>query len=258
MTRFVWMGSFVLALFLGLVALGCSGGGQQNAEMDDQDAMGMEDGDLPEPPAPAARSGSGSGASQGTATRQVPEDRKKSVTPAPPSTVTLTVPEGTNLSIAIDGEVTSATAAVGDPVGATLRQPVVVGSRVVFPADSRLRGRVTDVKPASKGFKDTGGAVAVSFDRITSPSGNSATIVAGFTKVATGSGGKKAAIIGGSAAGGALLGKVLGKDTKGSAVVGGAIGTAVAGGTKGKEAILEPGEQIDIGLEQAVRVTLAR
>ncbi len=74
--------------------------------------------------------------------------------------------------------------------------------------------------------------------------------------MAEGSGGKKAAIIGGSAAGGLLLGKVLGKDSKGAALIGGAIGTAVAGGTKGKESIINADEEVSVSLEHAAQTSL--
>ena len=239
MTRFESVSMFTLVMFLALLAFGCSGQGDQVADgSSDAEAGQGQEGDLTEPPG------------------QVPEERPRTV--SPPSTMTVTIPEGTTLAISFVDPITSATAVAGDRVVATLRRPVVAGDRVIFPADSRVEGRVTDVKPATKGFKDTGGAVAVSFERITSASGRKATILAGFTKIAEGSGKKKAAIIGGSAAGGALLGKVLDKDTAGAAVIGGAIGTAVAGGTKGKEAIIEPGEEMTVGLEQSVRVTIRR
>ncbi|HXH27956.1 MAG TPA: hypothetical protein VNL37_02860, partial [Candidatus Polarisedimenticolia bacterium] len=191
----------------------------------------------------------------------VPEERPRRVAPQPPpepATVTVSIPQGTTRAIQFDQEVTSANAQVGDPVAARLKGPVIVGDRVVFAAGSRVEGKVVDVKPATKGFKDTSGALAVTFDRIVAPDGHAASIVAGFTKVAEGSGKKKAAIIGGSAAGGALLGKMLGKDAKGAAILGGAIGTAVAGGTKGKEAVLAADEELDVALEQAAKTTLKR
>ncbi len=252
MTRFTSVSMITLVMFLALLAFGCSGGGNQVADgSSEPEASRVQEEDLPEPPPPQTAS---------TVTqqqpRQVPEERPRRV--SAPSTMTVTIPQGTTLAISFVDPITSETAMAGDPVVATLRQPVIAGDRVVFPADSRVEGRVTDVKPATKGFKDTSGAVAVSFDRITSPSGRKATIVAGFTKIAEGSGKKKAAIIGGSAAGGALLGKVLDKDTAGAALIGGAIGTAVAGGTKGKESIIEPGEEMTVGLEEAVRVTIRR
>src|SRR5206468_11366556 len=154
-------------------------------------------------------------------------------------------------AVTISDAITSETAQPGDRVSATLKSPVISGDRVAFPAGSRVEGRITDVKSAKKGFKDTGGALSISFNRLVAPDGHSASIDAGFTKLATGSAGKKAGIIGGSAAGGALLGKVLGKDAKGAAILGGAIGTAVAGSTKGKEAVIQPDENIAVSLERS-------
>ncbi|HYS77621.1 MAG TPA: hypothetical protein VEO94_02195, partial [Candidatus Dormibacteraeota bacterium] len=109
---------------------------------------------------------------------------------------------------------------------------------------------------AKKGFKDTGGALSISFNRIVAPDGHSASIEAGMTRLAKGSAGKKAGIIGGSAVGGALLGKMLGKDAKGGALLGGAIGTAVAGTTKGKEAVIEAGEEMTVNLQRPAEATL--
>ncbi len=187
------------------------------------------------------------------------EERPRRITPEPPpqpTTVTLTIPKGTSLSLALMEPLTSESAAVGAPVTAELKNPVIVGDRVVFQAGSRVEGKVSDVKSAKKGFKDTGGALAISFDRIVAPDGHHAAIAAGFTRVAKGSGQKKGAIIGGSALGAAILGHMLGKDSKGAAVVGGAVGTAVAAGTKGKEATIGPDESIAVALEQPAQVTV--
>jgi hypothetical protein len=178
--------------------------------------------------------------------------------PKPPATVTLTIPAGTSMTLVFSEPLTSETAAVGDTVTVQLKTPIIVGDRVAFPAGSRVEGKVSDVKSASKGFKETGGALALTFDRIVGTDGRKASILAGFTKVAEGSGKKKAAIIGGSAVGGALLGKVLGKDEKGAALVGGAIGTAVAGSTRGLEAKIAADEEVPVSLESAATVTVKR
>jgi len=100
--------------------------------------------------------------------------------------------------------------------------------------------------------------MAVTFNRIVAPDGHRATIDAAFSKVAEGSAKKKGAIIGGSAVGGLLLGKILGKDAAGSTVIGGAIGTAVAGSTKGKEAVINPEDEINVTLQQTSSTTLQR
>jgi hypothetical protein len=176
--------------------------------------------------------------------------------PPQPAPVVVTIPAGTALSVSLPEALSSENAVTGDKVRGTLQSQLIVGDRVVFPAGSTVDGVVSDVKSAKKGFKDTGGALSLKFTRLTAPDGHSASISAGFTKVATGSAGKKAGIIGGSAVGGALLGKVLGKDAKGGALLGGAVGTAVAGTTKGREAVIEPNEEIKLGLERSAETTL--
>lgn len=208
------------------------------------------------PPAPAEPARPVSRPATGT----IPEEQPRASVPKPqpPATVTLKIPAGTALTLMFSEPLTSETAQVGDSVTAQLKGPIIVGDRVVFPAGSRVEGRVSDVKSASKGFKETAGALALTFDRIVGSDGRKASILAGFTKVAEGSGKKKAAIIGGSAVGGAILGKVLGKDEKGSAIIGGAIGTAVAGSTRGAEAKIAPDEEVAVNLERDASVTIKR
>ena len=192
-------------------------------------------------------------------TGTIPEERQQAaapVQPAAPPPVVVTLPAGTALAVTMPDAITSGTAQVGDRVTATLKNPVIAGDRVAFPAGSRVEGKISDVKSAKKGFKDTGGALSISFNRIVAPDGHSASIEAGMTRLAKGSAGKKAGIIGGSAVGGALLGKMLGKDAKGGALLGGAIGTAVAGTTKGKEAVIEAGEEMTVNLQRPAEATL--
>jgi hypothetical protein len=258
----------VLPLLL-LAAAGCSS--QKNDSMDtaeqapppptapnDSEMAGTT---APEPPpAPAQHKSTAATHPQRTRTSQsaseIPEERTRAAEPQQPAMVRVTIPAGTSLAANLPEALSSENASVGDKVSATLKSPLIVGDRVVFPAGSTVEGRVSDVKSAKKGFKDTGGALSLQFDRITAPDGHSASISAGFTKVATGSAGKKAGIIGGSAVGGALLGKILGKDAKGAAVVGGAIGTAVAGTTKGREAVIQPDEDIKVSLERSAETAL--
>ncbi len=252
-----------------LLGTGCSSQPSDNAEMTDQAApapssdAGMNGSTAEQaPPPPAAHETAPRSHPQRThassqGARSVPEERSSqpSVPQAPPPVV-VTIPSGTSLGLNLAEPLSSATAMVGDKVRATLKSPVIVGDRVLFPAGSSVSGQVSDVKSAKKGFKDTGGAMSVLFTRLTAPDGHSASINAGFTKVAQGSAGKKAGIIGGSAVGGALLGRMLGKDAKGAALLGGAVGTAVAGSTKGREATIDPAEDLTVTLERSAETTL--
>jgi hypothetical protein len=254
----------LLAAFFALPALQCAAQKSEDVQVSEQapppsaPVPAAEAAPAP-PPEPAPPPPAKQSATRPAAT--IPEERPRRLSalpPAEPATVTVTIPQGTSVVVHLAEALTSETALVGDDVTATLSQPIIVGDRVAFPAGSQVKGRVTDVKSASKGFTETGGALAISFDRIVAADGHSAAIAAAFTKLATGSGKKKAAIIGGSAVGGALLGKVLGKDAKGAAVIGGAVGTAVAGATKGKEAIIAPEEEIVVNLERAAPTTMKR
>jgi hypothetical protein len=210
---------------------------------------------VPPPPAPAPRPARPA-APRASA---IPEESHAAPPVAPaPQTVTLTNPAGTQFSVGFGAEITSETAAPGDSVVATLKQPIIVGDRVLFPQGSAVHGTISDVKSAKKGFKDTGGALSIQFNSIVAPDGTKATIAAAMTKVAEGSAAKKGAIIGGSAVGGALLGRMLGKNTAGSAAVGAAVGTAVAGTTKGREAVIKTEDNIELSLEQNAKVTVRR
>ena len=182
--------------------------------------------------------------------------------PAPrqPETVAVTVPEATALKVKIEDALDSGTSQPGDHFTATLLEPVIVGDRVVLAAGSTIEGTLTDVIPAKKGIKDSGGTLTLDFEKITTPSGESASMAATVSRVAK-STKKKAGTIGGAAAGGALLGKILGGSTKDAAVgavVGGAIGTGVAAGTKGTEMKIEAGSELTITLEQPLTVHLKR
>jgi hypothetical protein len=259
----------VIVPVLLLLAAGCST--QKNDTMDTAeqappppaapDDSQMAGATAPEPPPPAPERKSTAAthpqrtrASQ--ATGSIPEERSSESAPQAPALVTYTMPAGTSLAVNLNGALSSENAVAGDRVRATLKSPVIVGDRVIFPAGSVLDGQVSDVKSAKKGFKDTGGALSIQFHHLTAPDGHSASISAGFTKVATGSAGKKAGIIGGSAVGGAILGKLLGKDAKGGALVGGAVGTAVAGTTKGREAGIQPDEEIKLSLEKSAQTSM--
>lgn len=175
-----------------------------------------------------------------------------------PAVVRVTVPEGTEVFVALSTAIDSATSQVGDRLTATTTAPVLVGDRVAIPEGSTLHGHVSGVSPATKGLNisEKGGGFVLSFDKVTTPRGFSTPMSASISSVAK-SGGKTAGIIGGSAAGGALLGKILGgssKDAAVGAVVGGGIGTGIAAGTKGKELVMPSGTHLALTLDQPLTI----
>ncbi len=175
-----------------------------------------------------------------------------------PATARVTVPEGTEIHVTLSTTIDSETSEAGDSLAATTTIGVLVGDHVAIPAGSTIRGQVTEVSPATMGLKisEKGGAVTLSFDKVTTPVGDTAGMSASLVRIAS-STGKTAGIIGGSAAGGALLGKILGGSTKDAAVgavVGGGIGTGIAAGTKGKKLVIPAGTDLVITLDEPLTI----
>lgn len=187
-----------------------------------------------------------------------PSDSRFPAQPSAVEAVRVTLAQGTEIHVTLATDIGSATSRAGDALTATTTTPVVAGGRVVIPAGSTIYGRVADVTAATKGLhiSEKGGAMALSFSKVTTPRGDSTPLSASLASVASSSG-KTAGIIGGSAAGGALLGKLLGGSTKDAAVgavLGGGIGTGIAAGTKGKELVIPAGTHLVITLDQPLTI----
>jgi hypothetical protein len=261
-------GAVLLALaILGLVPLGCTREAPAPPEEGSQVSQNQQATEPAPPPTPAQEQAPAAPPAQAQQAppKSAPHPRTVSSAPAPPAprepeTVAVTVPASTTLNVKMEDALDSGTSQPGDHFTATLQQPILVGDRVALPAGSSIEGTVTDVIPAKKGIKESGGALTLSFDKVTPPSGEAARMSASLSKVAK-STKKKAGTIGGAAAGGALLGKIFGGSTKDAAVgavVGGAIGTGVAAGTKGTEMKIEAGTALAITLQQPLTVHLKR
>lgn len=187
----------------------------------------------------------------------VPGD-SASTTPAAPrqsQTHMVTVPAGTVLTLALDTSLSSETAQVGQSFTATVVEPILSENRVVIPEGSRVEGKVTEALAARRGAGNA--RLGLGFDALRLPSGYRTSIVGSFQELTGSKKGRNAAIIGGSAAGGALLGRILGKDTKGAvigSIIGGGIGTAVVLGKEGTQARLPEDTPFEIRLEESLRV----
>ncbi len=180
-------------------------------------------------------------------------------TPQIPRNIQVTVPPGTEIHLALNAPVGSSSSHAGDTFTARITDPVVAGDRVAIPSGSSVHGRVSEAIPAKKGLRDKAGSLSLMFDRVATPAGINAPMSASLSKVAPKSGKKTAAMIGGGAAGGALLAKVFGKSTKDAAiasVVGGAIGTGVAAGSRGEDVDLPAGSLLTIRLDQPLTLSI--
>jgi tRNA A-37 threonylcarbamoyl transferase component Bud32 len=179
--------------------------------------------------------------------------------PPMPRKIQMTLPEGTEIRLSLIQGAGSSTSQAGDTVMARITTPVVSGDRVVIPAGSSVQGIVSEAIPARKGLKDKAGSLSLSFDRVIRPDGSQMPMSAVLTRVGSKSTKKTAGIFGGCAAGGALLGKVLGGSTKDAAVgsvLGGAIGTGVAAGTRGEDVEIPAGSPLTINLDQPLTISI--
>jgi hypothetical protein len=168
-----------------------------------------------------------------------------------------TVPSGTVLVASLDSSIGSDTSRVEDPVEATLSQAAVVDGVEVLPVGSVLKGVVT---LADKSGKVSGRAsLAVQFQSIT-PAGSreSYALSAGLHHTAASTKKSDAKKIGIPAAGGAIVGALIGGG-KGAAIgagIGGGAGTAVVLSTSGPEVRYPQGTQVSLRIDRDVDVRM--
>ena len=162
----------------------------------------------------------------------------------------VTIPAGTLLPITLDTAVGSDSSRVEEPVAAHLSRPVSVHGQTVLATGSRVSGVVTD---ATRSAKVKGRAhVGVRFDSLTPGGGDQryAIRTATIARTAAGTKQKDALEIGAPAAGGAIIGAIVG-GKKGALIgtaVGGGAGTAVVLSTRGKEVHLARGASLTLKL----------
>lgn len=199
-------------------------------------------------PAVAVEDGGGRGAEPGHAG----EDRNA------PGLRAVTIPSGTQLSIELASSIGSASSRVEDPVRAILSRPVLVDGTEALPAGTIVMGHVTSVERPGRvkgrgriAFRFTSAAPAGSAERIPI---RTATV----TRLAPATKKEDAAKIGGGAAGGAVIGGILGGGdgaAKG-AVVGGAAGTGLVLSTRGRDVTLGPGAALSVRLTEPAAVRI--
>ena len=191
-----------------------------------------------EAPAPPAAERSGS--------RPAPDTQAR--------TRTVVLEEGTPLVMALETTVSTASAKPGDIVMARLLEPVRRGEKVLVPEGAEVRGKVTTaVRPG----KVKGRArLVVDFERLT-VDGRAHEIAASAIDITAGDSKKRdAALIGGGAGAGAIIGGIAdgGKGAAIGGLIGGAAGTGAVLTTRGKDVVLRAGSQVKVKLSQELRL----
>jgi hypothetical protein len=141
----------------------------------------------------------------------------------------LIVPADTVITVVLDQAISSKTAAAGQTFTATVRAPVEVDGRLAIPKGSSAIGTIKDAKSAGR-FK--GGAILSLTLTSVNVHGHEHQIqTTSPTESSTGKGKRTAAMVGGGAGGGAVIGGVAGGGK--GALIGGLIGAAAGTGGAG-------------------------
>lgn len=176
------------------------------------------------------------------------------------------VPAGQVIQVRMNEQISSESARIGDRFTTTVMIPIYVAGIEVIPAGSTITGRVTNFKRAER--KSKAGWIQVAFVSLQLPNGTTRAINGSLTALqnetatfdnegqVTGRGSTKRNVvfIGGGAATGALIGAIAGGG-KGAGIgagVGAGLGVAGAYFSKGKEAVVKPGTEFGVVLNQSV------
>jgi hypothetical protein len=193
----------------------------------------------PQPGAPAG--------SQNQSASQAPQ------TPPPPAVVSL--PAGTDLRVRLDQDLGSKISQAGDSFSATVANDVTVNGQVVIPRGARADGTVIDAKPLGR-FKG-GAELAVRLERVNTRWGSYPVATSTISRVEKGKGKRTAALAGGGAGLGALIGGLAGggKGALIGALAGGGAGTAGSAFTGNKEIFLPSETLLTFHLDHSVHIT---
>ena len=191
--------------------------------------------------------------------------KKTPATPASSSSRTVSLPAGAVFDVVMVSGISTETSNVGDKVEAKLKSALTSpdhGGTVIAEQGASVYGEIVELKRASHSKSEEDRAmVRLQFTSLQTVDGVktlSSTVTNSEGKMVAGSTTKRdALIIGGSAVAGAVIGKVVGKDTKATVIgaVGGAIlGTGAVMAAKGYELEVPAGSTITLRADAPVTV----
>lgn len=236
--NFPRMGLSVLALATALSMTACHSNSSNNAQTAQDQAS-----------QPAAPGQPGSGGSGGSG-----QPRERHRQPPPPEVVNL--PAGTAIRVRLDQDLGSKISQPGDSFSATVADDVTANNgQVIIPKGARADGTVIDAKPLGK-FKG-GATLVVKLERVHTQWGSYPVATSAVSRVEAGKGKRSAALIGGGAGLGALIGGLAGggKGALIGGLAGGGAGTAGSAFTGNKQIVLPAETLLTFQLSNSVQIT---
>jgi BON domain-containing protein len=175
-------------------------------------------------------------------------------TTLPPPPEKVTVPDGSVLSVRLLESVNSDVNQPGDKFVASLALPVMVGERVVIPAEAGLQGKVVEVRNSGR---FTGrSSLVLELTSVAYNGKNYQLRTSQYAKQGPARDMRSVETIGGGAGVGAILGAILGggKGAAIGAVIGAGVGTGVQARSKGAQVRLPAESMISFRLETPLEV----
>lgn len=166
----------------------------------------------------------------------------------------IVVPAGTMLTVRLGDTLSSKTSQVGQVFTATLATPVDVGGKTVIPAGASASGSVVAAQPAGK-FKGAS-LLQIKLDSISVDGKQHSIQTSAVARSEKGKGKRSAALIGGGAGAGALIGALAGggKGAAIGALVGGGAGTAGSAYTGNRDVTLPSESAVTFKLEAPIEL----
>src|SRR5436190_5481183 len=171
----------------------------------------------------------------------------------------VTVPTGTVLPVTLETSVGSDISRVEQPVHGALRRALTIGGVEVLPAGTAISGHVTAARRPGK-VKGRG-MVAMRFNQLDTPGeGTTRISTATVSRVAPATKEKDTLEIIAPAAGGAVVGRLVGgkRGAAKGAVIGGAAGTGYVLSTRGKDVRLGRGASLGVRLTAPVTIRIPK
>ena len=178
---------------------------------------------------------------------------------AGPATREVTLPRGTLLPVTLDTAIGSDISRVEQPVHGHLRRAVLRNGVEVLPAGTEVNGYVTSAR--RPGRVKGRGYVAVRFTDVNVPGeGHERISTASVGRMAPATKGKDAVEILAPAAGGAVIGRLVGgkKGAAEGALIGGAAGTGYVLSTRGKDVRVGRGAPLSVRLSAPATLRVAQ
>jgi hypothetical protein len=199
-----------------------------------------------------------------TPPRQTTPAPRPTPTPAPaparPQQVSYPVPAGTTFGVRLNEQLSTRNHSVGSTFTATLTDAILApNGTILIPAGATVRGQVTEARESGRAGQEA--SLGIAFSSITyggeTYSIDGSALNTPVRLVTRDSRTEQAAKIGGGAAVGAVLGQIIGRNTKSTiagAAIGAAAGTAVAMGTGDVDAVVDEGASVTIRLDRAITI----